>query len=563
MKIKDYIGQELLNNINKLTTGEVICIKRSNNHSLVCESINIGHRIKNGQFLVGVTIGGNINIKLSELVNHSTIINIGNSSGGLVCIDRNGTVRTDSTVYAQTIGSSINRTDITTEEVDFINSLINELETKLNTINEINNCKYNSSNYLNKNNNIRTEIVETQQKINRNSQEVSQLQNKIKSFKIDDNITSLSEDKKAHILYKIWNKNDQDSLAIKESIIKQGFNPHYSSNDGSNFLELAIRTNDLNLFKILIDSHLDFSCCIGQNTLFDLVIKSGKQSFVDNMLNSGEGDFAKIIVLNILKNDTDYVTKLLNIVPNWQGLKYKGEFLLYFAISAGKAEIVEAILNQDTSTINSTNSKGYNALELAIMLQKNQEIKLLEPHGVDIKDSLIIRIDQNEADPIIEILNGCGKEYADVIINILLNNSNKEFLNNIIDKCNKLLEYSDAGNNNLVHLCCRHGYSELVKVLLDKNSDLVNQQNITGETPLHTILKNTNEDIQKQLLNVALSYEPNISLLNSQNKSFINLLHDNPMSLACVFELGYEIDKDMNVLTLGQTEDNINNDLLM
>ena len=75
MKIKDYIGQELLDNIKKLTTGDSICIKRSGDHSIVCERINIGHRIKNGEFLFCVTLGGSINIKLSELVNHATIIN--------------------------------------------------------------------------------------------------------------------------------------------------------------------------------------------------------------------------------------------------------------------------------------------------------------------------------------------------------------------------------------------------------------------------------------------------------------------------------------------------------
>ncbi len=394
---------------------------------------------------------------------------------------------------------------------------------------------------------------EYQIKINNNSQKVAQLQNEEKAFKIDDHISSLSENNKAHILYKIWNKNDQDSLAIKQSIIDQGFNPHYVNNDGSSFVKLAIETNDQSLFKILIDNKLDFNQCISQSTLFDYVIKSEKQEFIDIMLDSSECDFAKIIVLNILKNDSDYVSKLLDIIPHWQELKYQGDALLHFAILTGNTEIVDTILNKDASIINSANSNGYNALELAIILQKNPEIKLLEQNGANIKDSLMIRIEQNEEKPIIAILNSCSKEYADVIIDVLLANSNQEFLDNIINKCDELLEYSDSGNNNLVHLCCRHGYVELVKALLDKNSDLLNKQNIAGDTPLHIILQNTNEDSKQQLLNTALSYKPDLTLLNSSNNSFINLLYDDPLSLASFCGLGYEIDVDLNVITLGET----------
>jgi ankyrin repeat protein len=397
---------------------------------------------------------------------------------------------------------------------------------------------------------------EYQIKFNKNSPQIVQLQNEVKAFKIDDDISPLSEDEKAHILYKIWNKHDQDSLSIKQSIITQGFNPYYINNDGSSFVKLAIETNDLSLFKILIDNKLDFSQCISQSTLFDYVIKSEKQEFIDIMLNSDACDFAKIIVLNILKNDSDYVSKLLDMTPNWQELKYKEGALLHFAISTGKTGIVETILNKDASIINSADSNGYTALELAIILQKNPEIKLLEQNGANIKDSLMIRIEQNEEKPIIAILNSCCQEYADAIIDTLLANSNQEFLDNIINKCDELLEYSDAGNNNLVHLCCRHGYVELVKALLDKNADLLNKQNIAGDTPLHTILQNTNEESKQKLLNTVLSYTPDLTLLNSSNNSFINLLYDDPLNLAYCIQLGYELDTDMAVSNLGETEEN-------
>ena len=409
-------------------------------------------------------------------------------------------------------------------------------------------------------NDLARQSQEYKTKTSNNSQEVELLQNEIEAFKIDDNISSLSDNEKAHILHKIWNKNDQDSVAIKQSIIDQGSNPHYISNDGSSFVKLAIETNDLRLFQILIDNKLDFSQCTSQSTLFDYVIKSEKQEFIDIMLDSGGCNFAKIIVLNILKNDSDYVSKLLDITPNWQGLKYQGDTLLHFAISKDKTEIVETILNKDTSIINSANSNGYTAIELAILERKNAEIKLLEQNGANIKDSLIMRIEHNEEKPIIAILNSCSKEYADTIIDALLENSNQEFLDNIINKCDELLEYSDSGNNNLVHLCCRYGYAELVKVLLDKNADLLNKQNIAGDTPLHIILQNANGESKQQLLNTALSYKPDLTILNSSNKSLNDLLYENPESLAYCIQLSYELDTDLAVTNLGETEENANID---
>jgi ankyrin repeat protein len=409
-------------------------------------------------------------------------------------------------------------------------------------------------------NDLARQSKEYKTKTSNNSQEVALLQNEIEAFKIDDHISLLSENEKAHILCKIWNKNDQDSLTIKKVIIDQGFNPHYASNDSLSFVKLAIETNDLSLFKTLIDNKLDFNHCINQSTLFDYVIKSEKQEFIDIMLNSGECDFAKIIVLNILKNDSDYLSRLLDTVPNWQELKYKEDALLHFAISKGKTGIVETILNKDASIINSANSNGYTALELAIIEQKSPEIKLLEQNGANIKDSLMIRIEHNEEQPIIAILNYCGKEYTDTIIDTLLEKSNQEFLNNIINKCDELLEYSDSGNNNLLHLCCRYGHVELVKVLLDKNADLVNKQNIAGDTPLHIILQNANEESKQQLLNTALSYKPDLTLLNSSNKSCTDLLHDSPLSLAYCIQLGYELDTDLAVTGLGETEENVGAD---
>ena len=387
-------------------------------------------------------------------------------------------------------------------------------------------------------NDLARETNELKIKTESNHQTIKNLSDEIKEFKLDEFVASYDNDQKAHILHKIWQLKDNESVKLVESIVKQGFNPHYINNKGQSLLELSIERNDLSLFKLLLDNNLDFNHCYGKSTVLDLIVQSGNKDFIGTMLDSGKHDFSKAVILSILKDDVDYVSNLLDIVPDWHSTRYHGDNLLQFAITSGKYEIAEAILKKDGSILNALNSDGLTALDVAIMHQNEQGIKLLEQYGANPKDSLLLHQEQNNVEPMTKVLAGCSKEYAEFIIKGLMVMGATNFLANIIAQYNELLNFVDTQNNNLLHLSCNHGHHELAQKLLSHDLSLLNKQNHLGETPLHFAIKNKNieEEQQAQLLSILLSQKPDIYIKDSAQFSSYDLVQEEALILAQFYE---------------------------
>ena len=388
---------------------------------------------------------------------------------------------------------------------------------------------------------IKRENNELRLKTESNNQTIKKLSDETNEFKLDKFISSFNEDQRAHVVNKIGPLKegiDKNSVTLYVNLSMQKYNPHYVNNNGQSLVELTIEQNDLTGFKTLISQKLDFNHCYGKNTILDLVVKSGNKEFIDTMLNSGKHDFSKAVILSILKDDVDYVSKLLDIVPDWQTIRYHGDNLLQFAITSGKYEVAEAVLKKDESIFYAVNDNGFNALDVAIIHQKAQGIKLLEQYGTNLKDLLPSYIEQNKVEQMTKILAGCSKEYAEFIIKGLMVMDATNFLANIAEQHHGLLSFVDAQNNNLLHLSCNYGHHALAQKLLSYDLSLLNKQNHLGETPLHIAIKNKNmeEAQQEQLLSVLLSHKPDIYIKDSSEFSSYDLSLDNPLILAQFFE---------------------------
>lgn len=400
---------------------------------------------------------------------------------------------------------------------------------------------------------IKRENNELRLKTESNNQTIKKLSDETNEFKLDKFISSFNEDQRAHVVHKIGPLKegiDKNSVTLCVNLSMQKYNPHYVNNNGQSLVELTIEQNDLTGFKTLISQKLDFNHCYGKNTILDLVVKSGNKEFIDTMLDKEpkiflgkpvlkiKNDFSKAVILSVLKDDVDYVSKLLDIVPDWQSIQYHGDNLLQFAITSGKYEIAEAVLKKDESIFYAVNDNGFNALDVAIIHQKAQGIKLLEQYGTNLKDLLPSYIEQNKVEQMTKILAGCSKEYAEFIIKGLMVMDATNFLANIAEQDHGLLSFADAQNNNLLHLSCNYGHHALAQKLLSYDLSLLNKQNHLGETPLHIAIKNKNieEAQQEQLLSVLLSHKPDIYIKDSSEFSSYDLVQENGLILAQFFE---------------------------
>lgn len=76
-------------------------------------------------------------------------------------------------------------------------------------------------------------------------------------------------------------------------------------------------------------------------------------------------------------------------------------------------------------------------------------------------------------------------------------------------------EFLKRNNLCLVHWLVGQGFEDGVRLLLDKNSSLVNVRNNKGKTPLHVALDNNNLDLVRQLL----AYQPSIATEDYNGKA--------------------------------------------
>jgi ankyrin repeat protein len=465
MKNKDYIKAKLIDDIEKLTTAKSVCIKRANDHSVVCERINIGLNITNGQFSVHIQPSGQINVSTSDF-QYGALINAGSSTGGLICIDNSGNVHTaSSTVYSQLIGSGIARSDMTDETSNFIDQSFNEVEALFNSINEINATKTNTNWYLTKNGQVQTEIAEIQQKINKNNVTSTELTKQANSFKIADIVTPYDVNQKSHILQKIWLQSDIDSLNLKESIKQQGFNPHYVNKAGEGLIHLSIIQNDHDLFQLLIDNQLDFNFVHNEKSLFDLVLSTKNHQFIQTMFSSGNIEkFTLAVLVKTLTDEANDLSELFKIKPEFSSIKYKGASLLQLAIKAKKYQAAEEIIKVNNITLSQLNEEGLSALELALIANNAKGVELLQKYNAD-------TLTDNQGDTLIHRAIAKGSIGA---IKMLLNNKPT------------LIDCQNSKNGqSVLHTASYFNQVESFKMLLELKPELINTIDNYGYSVLH------------------------------------------------------------------------------
>ncbi|HJD60186.1 MAG TPA: hypothetical protein LFW20_06040, partial [Rickettsia endosymbiont of Omalisus fontisbellaquei] len=88
------------------------------------------------------------------------------------------------------------------------NTLLNELESIIDTISQISSYQSNNANYLSQNATMTQNINSAKQRTTDFQTQASRLQTQVNSFQISDDISTLNAKQKAHILQKIWGNDD-------------------------------------------------------------------------------------------------------------------------------------------------------------------------------------------------------------------------------------------------------------------------------------------------------------------------------------------------------------------
>lgn len=211
--------------------------------------------------------------------------------------------------------------------------------------------------------------------------------------------------------------------------------------------------------------------------------KNNQKSVVQTFLKRGGVDVNKRdesgntpLIYTCLKSARDLVKLLLDSGADANLGNQKGRMPLHFAAESGNIQILSLLIDAGAD-VNGTDNQGITPLMLLAQNGKTDAaLKLMQVPEID------IHIKDNDGRMAIDYATSAG-------------------LRELVTALSQAGEdHADAYGNTSLHHACWNGQSEVVKVLLEKTPDCVNELNDDGESPLLLAARRSNLTIAELLL---------------------------------------------------------------
>lgn len=189
-----------------------------------------------------------------------------------------------------------------------------------------------------------------------------------------DMFQSVNSKQRAFFLSELFGKSDSESMTMI-SIIR------YLGVDADELAYYAIKKTHSGLFDLAIS--YGANCCnyqIEGKTLLQQLVHSGNESFIKKVLATSQ-DLASTVVEAIGQNDVVTISKLSSYDSSLLSQKFAGYTLLQTAISAQKAEIVQKILQLDSSSAEVLTNNGESALKIAVRSGNAEILEMVTRHS--------------------------------------------------------------------------------------------------------------------------------------------------------------------------------------
>ncbi len=396
-----------------------------------------------------------------------------------------------------------------------LNTCINEVTPILDVISQITTKRREKEGYLSSNTRASTEIEEVEQKTISYATKIISLKPEIEKFNIKDNISKITPEQRSHILIKIWNNNDAEFSSIKAAIKECGINSNYVDHAGNSLIGMALLSNDDALFELLMAQTIDFHSYVGNKIISQLILESANKSFIDKMFAS-KLDLSKSVLTLALNDDADNLEIVFQHRPELAGSIYSSYPLLVLALKNGCYKAADQLLKANPSAVQqlfkiSGTEDEYTALSIMVLTENKAGIELLKAYGADLSR---------------EVKNAVAdKRYSKYLMKILT------LYPEMID--------SSYDGNTLLHLACKNGNGEIVKMILQKDLSFLNKQNSEGQTALHILFESSIDIAVKiQIARTILKLKPDTTLKDYHGHTVVDLAHYNTEFLSVLEESG-------------------------
>lgn len=220
-----------------------------------------------------------------------------------------------------------------------------------------------------------------------------------------------------------------------------------------------------------LDNMLLQACKNNQKSVVQMFLKRGGIN-VNKRDESGNTP----LIYVCLKNARDLVKLLLDNGADANMGNQINRMPLHFAAETGNSEIIALLVNADAD-VNCTDNQGVTPLMLMAQNGKTDAaLKFIKNPNVDIK------MKDNYNRMAIDYATSCG-------------------LRELVKALSQTEEeHTDAHGNTTLHHACWNNQGEVVKVLLEKDKDNIDQVNDDGESPLMLAVRKSNLVIVELLL---------------------------------------------------------------
>jgi hypothetical protein len=189
-----------------------------------------------------------------------------------------------------------------------------------------------------------------------------------------DMFQSVNSKQRAFFLSELFGKSDSESMTMISIIKSLGV-------DADELAYYAIKKTHNELFELAL--HYGANCCnyqIEGTTLLQQLVHSGNESFIKKVLAKGQ-DLTCTLVEAIGQNDVVTISKLSSYDSSLLSQKFVGYTLLQTAISAQKVQMVQKILQLDSSSAEVLTNNGESALKIAVRSGNDEIIKMVAQHA--------------------------------------------------------------------------------------------------------------------------------------------------------------------------------------
>lgn len=231
------------------------------------------------------------------------------------------------------------------------------------------------------------------------------------------------------------------------------------------------------------------------DNMFLQACKNNQKSVVQTFMKRGGIDMNKRdesgntpLIYTCLKSARDLVKLLLDNGADANLANQRGRMPLHFAGESGNIQII-SMLVEAGADVNCTDNNGVTPLMLLAQNGKTDAaLKFIQYPEIDIS------IKDNDGRMAIDYATSAG--LRELVAALSQTEGN----------------HADAYGNTSLHHACWNGQSEVVKVLLEKAADRVNDLNDDGESPLLLAARKSNLTIAEMLITAGA--KPDITNLN-------------------------------------------------